>query len=306
MAMFDQEEEDAARRRREEAANPGATTAAPAESPTASDPYADYNNGSPVDAPLNAGHGWEWGGDRWNQVQGRGLGYNAPAASAGGGGAAAPAPQFQSPGAPQAQQWAPTPAATMKTPAITSQVTDLLKQRLGELSGPFDIQSDPTYQGQVRAAQVASLRGADRQRAALAERMAANGQLAGGTGGGFDAGVNGILEQQRESDRGYAAGLAGDRLNAREQQLMQAISMARSVGQDDVANQLELQRLQLQQELGRSDLDLRAELGRGQLGLGQAQLGQQGDLGYANLGLGYAGLQNSMNRDAILALLGGG
>lgn len=42
---------------------------------TNTDPYADYNNGSPPDAPLQPGHGWFWNGTRWVQTAGSGLGY---------------------------------------------------------------------------------------------------------------------------------------------------------------------------------------------------------------------------------------
>lgn len=206
---------------------------------------------------------------------------------------AAPAPQFQ---AAAAGGMSAPASSSVKTPGITDEVTALLRKRLTDLSNPLDLSQDPVYQGQVRAAQVASLRGADRERAALAERAAADGTR---SSGGFNVGVQGILENQRESDRGFAANLAGDRLSSREQQLMQAISMARSVGQDDIANQLELQRLDLQQELGRGDLSLRGELGRGQLRLGEGQLG----LGYDNLGLNYADMIQRANRDAVLAAL---
>ena len=47
-------------------------------------------------------------------------------------------------------------------------------------------------------------------------------------------------------------------------------------------------------------------MGRGQLGLGYASLGQQGEQFNNSLGFNYAQLQNQMNRDAIMALLGGG
>lgn len=194
---------------------------------------------------------------------------------------AAPAPQFQ-PAAAPAQP-------SMQTPGITNQVTELLRKRLTDLSNPLDLANDPVHQAQLREAQIASLRGADRQRAALAERSAATGTS---RSGGFDVGVQGILDNQRETDRGFAAGLAGDRLSAREQQLMQAIQMARAVGQDDIANQLEMQRFDLQKELGRGDLSLRGELGRGQL-----------DLGFGNLGFNYADMIQRANRDAVLAAL---
>ena len=41
-------------------------------------PYADWNGGSPPDAPLSPGFGWEWSGTWWEQVPGRGLGYVNP------------------------------------------------------------------------------------------------------------------------------------------------------------------------------------------------------------------------------------
>jgi hypothetical protein len=74
------------------------------------------------------------------------------------------------------------------------------------------------------------------------------------------------------------------------------------------AKQAEIQQagLSLQGELGRGDLDLRKTLGMGQLNLGHASLNQQGQQANNALGFSYAQLQNQMNRDAMLALLGGG
>jgi hypothetical protein len=206
----------------------------------------------------------------------------------GGGAAEQAAPAFQPASGGAMQQTAATATAPKQNP-LTGQITDILRQRLANLSNPDNLASDPIYQAQIREAQLASLRGADRQRASRAERMAADGTR---SSGGFNTGVQGILENQRESDRGFAAGLSGQRLNAREQQLNEAIQMARAIGQDDIAAQFELERLKLQQELGRGDLSLRGELGRGQLGLG-----------YDQLGYSYADMINRANRDAVLAAL---
>lgn len=162
--------------------------------------------------------------------------------------------------------------------------------RLNELKNPRDLNSDPEYQNAVRAYQVQSLRGMDKQRKALAERSAAGGTRASG---GFNVGVRGIIERQGENAAQYTSGLALDRLNQREQQLAQAISMARAIGQDDIANQMEIQRLQLQSELGRGDLALRGELGRGQL-----------ELGRDGLGFNYADLISRRNAETVRA--GGG
>lgn len=207
-------------------------------------------------------------------------------------------PSTQSDAAPQAQPAfappvaAPTMAAPqVQQPGITDEVTKILMSRLNDLKNPGDVQSDPIYQQAIRAYQVGQLRSADKQRKALAERSAAGGTRASG---GFNVGVQGINERAGENASQYRSGLALDRLSSREAQLNDAIKMARAVGQDDIANQMELQRLQLQQELGRGDLSLRSELGRGQLGLG-----------YDNLGLSYADLVMRANRDATLAGLGG-
>jgi hypothetical protein len=211
-----------------------------------------------------------------------------------------PPPAFQAP-----QQAAPssyTPSGTThfattasqpstRTPPITDEVTRILMARLNELKNPGDVQSDPIYQQAVRAYQMGELRSAGRQQKALAERSAAGGTR---SSGGFNVGVRGIQERSGENTSRFAAGTALDRLQAREAQLNEAIKMARAVGQDDIANQLEVQRLQLQAELGRGDLALRGELGRGQLGLG-----------YDQLGLSYADLVSRANRDAVLAGLGG-
>ncbi len=188
---------------------------------------------------------------------------------------------------------APAPAPTMAKPSITDDVTRILQARLKDLSNPSDVASDPIYQQAFRAYQVDQLRGADRQRKQLAERTAATGGTT--RSGGFNVGVRGIQERAGENTARYKSGLTLDRLQSRENQLNQAIAAARAVGQDDIANQLELQRLQLQTELGRGDLSLRSELGRGQLGLG-----------YDNLGYNYADLVTRANRDAVLSALGGG
>jgi hypothetical protein len=266
-------------------------------------PRYDYNGGAPPDQALTPGYGWEWEGpqqqswnadlgqwDRgvWQERQGRGLGYQAPAAptppAPPGPKGGNPQPAFAPPAAMSAPQG---PAPQTQTPPITDEVTKILMQRLNELKNPGDVDNDPIYQKAVRANQLGLLRGADRQRKALAERSAASGTRATG---GFNVGVRGIQERTGEQDAQFRSGLALDRLQARESQLVEAIRLARAVGQDDIANQLEVQRLALQQELGRGDLALRGELGRGQLGLG-----------YDQLGYSYADLIARNNRDTVLA-----
>lgn len=263
-------------------------------------PRYDYNAGSPPDQALTPGHGWTWQGpqeqswnaelgqwDRgqWQETRGSGLGYTAPAP---------PPPARQAPQQPAFQAPAPVPAAAAPagapapaapaTPPITDEVTKILMERLNSLKTPGNVQGDPIYQQAVRANQLGLLRGAERERKALAERSAAGGTR---STGGFNVGVRGINERVGERGAQFASGLALDRLQQRESQLLEAIRLARSVGQDEIANELELQRLQLQGELGRGDLALRR------------------DLGYDNLGFNYADLMTRANRDATIAGLRG-
>lgn len=193
---------------------------------------------------------------------------------------------------------APAPSQAVQAPAISNEVLEILRARLKKLSDPYDVQSDDIYQQQTGAYNLANTRDMARQRRVAAERAAAGGTR---SSGGFDSIVRQIAARSGEQQKGFAAQLAGERLTAREQQLNIAIQVARQLGQDQVAMELENRRAALAEELGRGDLALRGELGRGQLSLGRDQLG----LGYDQLGLGYGQLANSMNRDSILALLGG-
>ncbi len=46
------------------------------DDPRPDDPYTNYNNGSPPDAPLEEDHGWVWTGSRWIQTKGGGKGWS--------------------------------------------------------------------------------------------------------------------------------------------------------------------------------------------------------------------------------------
>jgi hypothetical protein len=222
----------------------------------------------------------------------------APTGGGGGGGGGGGQPQFQAPafqmpsfssgGGGSSSNWTAT-GGTAKAPAITDEMTQILRDRLQQLKNPLDIANDPVYKAQVAANQVQTQRDMERQRAGLAQRAASRGAL---SSGGFNTGVRSLGEQQGRANQQYAANLAGERLQQREAQLNQAIAMARSVGQDDVATQLEnlklglqTQALQLQHDLGFADIDLRRFLGEG------------------NLQLGWGSLQNQMNRDSLLSIL---
>ncbi len=198
-----------------------------------------------------------------------------------------------------ASSWQAPQVTPAKNPAITEQMRGILSTRLNDLSQPHDVLADPIYKQQVEAYRVNQARAAQRERRIAAERAAAGGT---GQSGGFNTTVNQIAQKQGESESQFGANLAGQRLLQREQQLTQAIEMARAVGQDDVAMQLENEKLALSQAAEQ----LQSDLGHGQLSLGLLNALQGNQQFYDSLGFNYAGLQNSMNRDATIAALGGG
>lgn len=317
MAIYDgyddsYQDDEEQRRRREQEYRPSVWTNDYQPGPdynggVAPDPPApryDYNNGSPPDQALTPGHGWVWEGPQqqtwnmdlnqwnrgvWQERSGEGLGYQKPQTTP----QQPQQPTFQPPAAPSARPaQAPSIAQPIASPAVTSQLTKILQDRLAALSQPFDVNADDTYKQTLSAYNLGSERDARKQRAVAAERAAAGGY---GSSGALDTKIRGIAERQGQNKSMFAAQTAADRLKQRDDQLVVAIQLARQVGQDDIANQLEQQRLRLSEQLGMADLGLRRELGLGNLGLG-----------YDRLGLDYTALANSANRDSILALLGGG
>jgi hypothetical protein len=104
---------------------------------------------------------------------------NTGGGSGGGGGAQqqATTPAFQAPqsfsgGGGGVNIANATPATN---PAITDEVTALLRARLQSLSNPMDLTTDPIYQNQLKTFGVEAERSKERERAALAQRMYARG-----------------------------------------------------------------------------------------------------------------------------------
>jgi hypothetical protein len=221
---------------------------------------------------------------------------------------------WQGGGNTQPVQPTQTQSTPIQTSPLQSQLSSLVSQRLS--ATPGNVTDDPIYQQQVGAFDVASQREQQRQRAQLAERSAQSGT---GASGGFNAQLNSLAERGGEQRTGFAADLAGQRLQQQEQQLQQAMAMAVAIGDQDLQRQiaeqqrqveqarlgLQQQGLNLQGELGRGDLDLRRYLGRGQLGLGMLSTMLGNEQANNRLGFDYTQLQALMNRNAIMDLLGG-
>lgn len=191
----------------------------------------------------------------------------------------------------------PETGAGGTTPALQGQqdrnygVSDAMRQALLKLmtdsQAPVD-PNDPIIANRTAAYRTARERGAGREREAAAERAAFTGLNSGGQGSGsFDTAIQGINENASQDVAGFGANLQGEELQARRQQLVQALSLANSMGARTEA-------AQLQMALSELDAQLRRE------GLGQQQ-GQFED----TMGLNYNQLLAQLNRDSYLSAMNG-
>jgi hypothetical protein len=151
-------------------------------------------------------------------------------------------PQAQEAPAPQAQA---APQVSPIQQAFQGSLLSMLNKSQQQPS-----LNDPALAAQSQAFGVGQQRSAERQRSAMAERMAQQGQAESGA---FDTGVGQIEAQRGLNQSNFDAGLVGNEVNARRQELMQAMQLAASIGNQEAAREL-------QKELSMLDIGLR---GRG-------------------------------------------
>lgn len=144
-------------------------------------------------------------------------------------------------------------------------------------------QQDPAYRQQVDSFNYGAKRNADRQRAATAQRMYAQGTL---TGGGLDSAVERIGSEQGASEQAFEGQLLG---KFRDQNLDRT-ARALSLGTGLLSQE---QEQALRGALTREGYGLQRELGLGDLNFRRDALGQQGAFQKAQ-----------MDQQALLALLG--
>ncbi len=179
-------------------------------------------------------------------------------------------------------------AGTPQDPQLTAAVRDQLLQIMGHSQDPITT-ADPNISGQSQAYRVARERGGQQERAALAERAAAEGLNSGGQGSGaFDTGVQGIQEGVGQDIASNDASLVGNEVTARRQQLMQALDLANAVGARNEAQALQLQLANLDNQFRYASLSENARQANN------------------NLGFNYDQLSTIANRQALLDALGGG
>ena len=159
---------------------------------------------------------------------------------------------------------------------------------------------DPNLVPQMNAYNRQSQRAFDNSRSVMAERMAAEGT---NNSGAFDAGLEGLLQARGEGEANFGASLVGQEVQARRQEVMQALQMGQGIMSQDQERQLrreladldaQLQRegFGIQREMGQLDAALRREgfdiqklLGLGDLDVRRTATGNQYDLGLGQLAL---------------------
>jgi len=122
-----------------------------------------------------------------------------------------------------------------------TEIRKLIMERLGKMS--FDpSMSDPALAAQSNTYRVARERGATDERAALAERAAAQGQLMGGaSSGAFDTEIRGIQEAKGEDIAGNDAQLLGAEVQQRRAEVQSLMNMALQSGDAESARMLQMQ-----------------------------------------------------------------
>ncbi len=149
----------------------------------------------------------------------------------------------------------------------------------------------PGQSDAMNAYRAEAARGEAKDRAFLAERTAANGFSGSG---GFESGIMGLRQQRRRGEAGFAGQEQQQLREAERQQLMQGLSLALSMGDNEKARELEKMLTLRGQDFSRE-----AALNN------NYTANRNTDLGFSNLGYNYASLQNLMNQQALSYLFGG-
>jgi hypothetical protein len=298
--------------------------------PSPSDPYQNWNNGSPVDAPLQSGYGWEWSGPsgtsgtapiwdsgannwsygRWNQVQGKGLGYTAPS-SGGNSGGSTPAPSNGS--VPSVQPNIQVPGSTLpsdisgifnQTPTqtpIQSAYQDALLKYLNQSQQTPSL-TDPILGPQAEVYRVQQQRNQERNRRSAVERASATGMNQSGY---VDRQIDKGVQEQNFNTAAFNATLMGSELNRRRQELQSALQLARATGDAEAQRELQTRLAQVSAMMQQQGLNLQGQLGRGDLSLRLLQTLLGNDQFYDQLGVNTSLNLENLNQNALKFATGG-
>lgn len=149
------------------------------------------------------------------------------------------------------------PSPSGMPPAANNFLTQIREQimaRLGKMSGAPSM-ADPALAAQSEAYRRSRERGADQERAAMAERAAAQGTLIGGqSSGSFDTALGGIREAASEDIAGNDAQLMGAEVSARRAEVQSLLNMALQSGDAESARMLQLQLAKMDEALRKQAL----------------------------------------------------
>lgn len=172
---------------------------------------------------------------------------------------------------------APAPAAAPAAPANTARNSAVNDRLLAELQVTPEVnQQDPAYRQSVETNRFNLDRAADRQRAATAQRMHAQGTL---TGGGLDTAVQRINADQGAQEQAFEADLLRQFRQQNVDRMQRALQLGAGLMSQEQEQALRAQLARegyaLQRELAEDDLRYRYDALGQQLGLSEAQLNQQ-------------------------------
>jgi hypothetical protein len=299
--------------------------------PVSTDPYSNYNGGSPVDAPLKPGHGWEWGGTwstdgspvfnsetgnwdvgKWSQVAGKGIGYQAATNTGGGGNPQPPTNGGAVPPMPATKISIPSSTlpgdinstltqAPTQTPIQSAYQDALLKFMAQSQQTPK--LDDPTLAPQVEVYRVQQQRNQERNRRSAAERAAATGL---GQSGYLDRQIDQGLQEQNFNTAAYNANLLGGELDKRRKDLQLALQLASATGDHEAARELQTRLAKVSAQMQQQGLNLQGQLGSGDLSLRLMQTLLGNDQFYDQLGINTALNLEGLNQNALQSIFGGG
>ncbi len=219
----------------------------------------------------------------------------SPPIGPGGGGAAPPAPG--TPGAPPTG--GPAAPGQPGTPTPQNQMAEMVRKSIMDQLGsePYDPSADPLFQSQAGAYRTAQQRAQERDRSALAERNAAEGGNV--TDGSFQTDITGLNQIRGENEAGFEAGLAGQLNQQREAKIQNALQLgAGFLSQEEQGA--------LQKELAQIQASTAKDLQQSQFGFqsGQSALDRAQQSALQQAGFGFAGGQSALDRAQQTALQG--
>jgi hypothetical protein len=189
-----------------------------------------------------------------------------------------------------------------------------LIQRIGATAAPTAIADDPVLAGQSGAFRQAQARASQRDRSAAMEQLGASGLESSGAASSAQR----KIDQDRAMQEGsFDADLLGNARQERMQELQAFLSIAGNTLSNEERNALDRELAQLDAavkregiastaSLGKSDLDLRRELGLGGLNQNLLSILLNNRTENDRTGLTAAQMGLNANQQALIAMLGGG